>query len=370
MRELPDGKPYDGHVKDAASHPWDRPAAEQDAGRSCVFGLLPEDFERLGAPGRALHIFGMLQRPWTWRDGAPRVNREIRTWLEAHTTIGLPEIVDRRSSEDGSTKVALRLADGHLIEAVHMPRAVKNPRVTLCISSQVGCAMGCAFCATGSMGILRNLSAGEIVGQVLALLRTLGPERPHAITLVFMGMGEPLHNLDNVHKAIRILNHTAGLNISAKRITVSTSGLVSGLERLATLTPRPWIALSLNATTDASRNTLMPVNRAWNLQRLREAMAAWPLEAREKFTVEYVLMAGVNDTDEDAHRLAAWMGELKAKHNLNLIPFNAHEGSGFQPPDEARIQAFSDVLKGHGCFVTVRRSRGRDVQAACGQLVR
>ena len=344
-----------------------RPAQES---RPSAFGLLPEDFEAMGAPGRGVHIFNMIQRPWTWVEGRPRLSREIREWMERHADLALPEVLDQCASEDGSTKIVLGLSDGERIEAVHMPREVRNPRVTLCLSSQVGCAMDCAFCATGSLGLKRNLSAGEIVGQVIAVLRALGPERPHAITLVFMGMGEPLHNLDNVHRAIQVMNHERGLNISTRRITVSTSGLVSGIERLAHLQPRPWLALSLNATTDETRDRLMPVNRTWNLARLRETLGAWPLEARERLTFEYVLMAGVNDTVEDADRLAEWLGDLRASHNVNLIRMNAHETSEFREPDEANVNAFVARLKRHGCFVTVRKSRGRDVQGACGQLAR
>ena len=349
--------------------PWDLPAPER-AGKPSIFALLPEDIAALGAPGRAAHIFVQCQHPWAWVENRPRVSREIRDWMALHLDFALPQIVERYSSEDGSTKLVLALADGERIEAVHMPRAVRNPRVTLCLSSQVGCAMGCTFCATGAMGIKRNLTAGEIVGQVLALLRELGPEKPHQITLVFMGMGEPLHNLDHVHRAIRIFNHPQGLNISTKRITVSTSGLVSGIEKLARLEPRPWLAISLNATTDAARGEVMPVNRVWNLARLRQALDQWPLGAKEKLTIEYVLMAGVNDTPEDAQRLADWMGELRLAHNLNLIRMNEHAASNFKEPAEERLKAFVARLKALGCFVTVRKSRGRDVQAACGQLIR
>nr|WP_320132792.1 23S rRNA (adenine(2503)-C(2))-methyltransferase RlmN [uncultured Holophaga sp.] len=332
--------------------------------------MLPEDFEAAGAPGRGEHLFARIQRPWEYREGRPWLSREIREWLEAGFETGLPEVAECYPSEDGSTKLMLRLGDGECIEAVHMPREVRNPRVTLCVSSQVGCGMGCAFCATGTLGIRRNLSAGEIVGQVLATLRALGPGRPHAITLVFMGMGEPLHNLDQVHRAIRILNHPRGLNISTRRITVSTSGLVPGIERLAHLEPRPWLALSLNATTDEARSAIMPVNRAWGLARLRQALDAWPLADREKLTIEYVLMAGQNDTPEDADRLADWLGELRRGHNVNLIRMNEHEATGFREPAEDRVDAFVAHLKARGCFVTVRKSRGRDVQGACGQLVR
>ncbi|WP_052572534.1 23S rRNA (adenine(2503)-C(2))-methyltransferase RlmN [Holophaga foetida] len=332
--------------------------------------MLPEDFTAMGAPGRAEHIFAMIQRPWEYRDGFPRLSREIREWLVANLDTALPEVAERHASEDGSTKLMLRLGDGECIEAVHMPREVRNPRVTLCVSSQVGCAMGCAFCATGTLGIRRNLSAGEIVGQVLAALRELGPERPHAITLVFMGMGEPLHNLEQVHRAIQILNHTRGLNISTRRITVSTSGLVPGIERLAHMEPRPWLAVSLNATTDEARSALMPVNRAWGLARLREALDAWSLGDRERLTIEYVLVAGQNDTMEDAERLAEWMGELRRGHNVNLIRLNEHEAASFREPDEAQVNAFVARLKALNCFVTVRKSRGRDIQGACGQLVK
>ena len=348
-------------------NPWDAPAPE-GAGLASAFGLLPEDLE--GAPGRAEHVFSRLQRPWTWREEGLFLNRAAREWLAAGFDTSLPELVERHPSEDGATKVVLRLRDGERIEAVHMPREVRNPRVTLCISSQVGCAMGCTFCATGAMGIRRNLSAGEIVGQVLALIRTLGPEHPHAITLVFMGMGEPLHNLDNVHRAIQILNHPAGLNISTRRITVSTSGLVPAIERLAGMRPRPWLALSLNATTDEARNRVMPVNRVWNLARLREALGAWGLAPGERFLLEYVLLAGENDTPEDADRLADWLGDLRAGHNINLIRMNEHPASAFRQPPEASLQAFLDRLKARGCFVTVRKSRGRDVQGACGQLLK
>jgi len=350
-----------------AAHPWDA-AAPEAAGLPSAFGLLPEDLE--GAPGRAEHVFNRLQRPWTYRPEGLFLNREAREWIAASYDTSLPEIVERHPSEDGATKVVLRLRDGERIEAVHMPRDVRNPRVTLCISSQVGCAMGCTFCATGAMGIRRNLSAGEIVGQVLSLIRTLGPAQPHAITLVFMGMGEPLHNLDNVHRAIRILNHPWGLNISTRRITVSTSGLVPAIERLSGLRPRPWLALSLNATTDEARSRVMPVNRVWGLERLREALGAWGLAPGEKFLLEYVLLAGENDSVEDADRLADWLGELRHGHNINLIRMNEHAASTFRQPGEERLQAFLDRLKSRGCFVTVRKSRGRDVQGACGQLLK
>ncbi len=349
--------------------PWDAPAPEK-AGRPSAFGLLPEDLKALGCPNDPNHLFSLLQRPWTWKEGAPKLGKDNLAFLESVADLGLPDIDESTESSDGTRKLALTLSDGRRIETVHMPRVVKNARVTMCISSQVGCAMGCTFCATGAMGIQRNLSAGEIVGQVLSVMSALGPGTSSRLTLVFMGMGEPLHNLDHVHRAIHVLTHSAGLCIPARRITVSTSGLVSGIEKLAKLKPRPLLAISLNASSDTARSRTMPVNKVWNLEKLRAALDSWGLRSNEKFTFEYVLLAGENDTDEDADRLVAWLGALSKGHNLNLIPMNEHDASEFCEPAEARIQAFSDRLKSHGCFVTVRRSRGRDVNAACGQLVK
>jgi 23S rRNA (adenine2503-C2)-methyltransferase len=349
--------------------PWERQAPER-GGPPSAWSLIPEDLAAGGCPGRPEHVFGRLQRVRTWRSENLFLSREIRAWLEESTDLSLPVILERHPSADGSTKLVLGLSDGHRIEAVHMPRGANDRRTTYCVSSQVGCALGCTFCATGAMGIVRNLTAGEIVGQVLALMRELGPQCGEFLFLVFMGMGEPLHNLDHVHRAIRVLCHPAGMLLSPRRITVSTAGLVSGIERLARMEPRPQLAVSLNATTDAARSATMPVNRAWNLARLRQALDAWQLKRHERFLFEYVLLAGVNDTLEDADRLAVWLGELCRYHNVNLIPMNEHEHATFREPAEERVRAFARRLHEHGCFVTVRRSRGRDVQGACGQLVR
>ena len=349
--------------------PWDRKAPEKD-GLPSAWALLPEDLVAGGCPGRPELVFSRLQRVRTWQPDRLFLAREIREWLAANTDLSLPTIAERHPSADGASRLVLRLADGHRIEAVHMPRRADDPRVTFCLSSQVGCAMGCTFCATAAMGIVRNLTAGEIVGQVLALMHELGPKLGEYVHLVFMGMGEPLHNLDHVHRAITVLCHPEGALLSPWRITVSTSGLVSGIEKLARMNPRPQLAVSLNATTDAERSATMPVNRAWNLARLRQALDAWELKRHERFVFEYVLLAGVNDTLEDAERLVAWLGELRHRHNVNLIPMNEHPHAPFREPVEERVQAFARCLHEQGCFITVRRSRGRDVQGACGQLVR
>ncbi|HSF38639.1 MAG TPA: 23S rRNA (adenine(2503)-C(2))-methyltransferase RlmN [Thermoanaerobaculia bacterium] len=349
--------------------PWDRKAPEKE-GLPSAWALLPEDLVSGGCPGRPELVFSRLQRVRTWERDRPFVSRHTRAWMEAHADLSLPAIVARQPSADGSTKLALELSDGHRVEAVHMPRKDGDRRVTYCISSQVGCALGCTFCATGAMGIVRNLTAGEIVGQVLALMHQLGPKLGESVTLVFMGMGEPLHNLDHVHRAITVLCHPEGALLSPWRITVSTSGLVSGIEKLARMSPRPLLAVSLNATTDAARSATMPVNRAWNLARLRQALDAWELKRHERLLFEYVLLAGENDTLEDADRLADWLGELRHRHTVNLIPMNEHAHSPFREPADPCVQSFAARLHQHGCFVTVRRSRGRDVQGACGQLVR
>lgn len=351
---------------------WDQPAPELLAGlRPNVAGLdrkaLGELMKAYGEkPFRAQQIFeGLFQQRWTNWSEFTHLSQALRTRLETDTVLAWPQILDSASSQDGSTKHAFRMSDGACVEGVHMPY---EDRATLCISSQVGCAMGCTFCATGQMGIIRNLSAAEIVGQVMAMLIHHGHPQGRPVNLVFMGMGEPLHNLDHVMEAFRILNDPKGLAIPDWRVTVSTSGLVSGIQRLATFKPRPRLALSLNATTDEHRSRIMPVNRAWNLERLAETLAAFPFEKDERVTLEYVLLKDETDTDADARRLAAFARRFPAK--INLIPFNEHEGSGFATPTEARINAFGRHLSQQGLTVSVRRSRGQDIAGACGQLVR
>ncbi len=341
------------------------PAPEKAAGPS-LWALLPEDFARRGHTGDATALFARVQRTSSWRDGAPAVGRAVRSLL-ATCDASLPIMQSRHASEDGATRVVLSLSDGHRIECVHMPRAVKNPRVTLCVSSQVGCAMGCTFCATGTMGIKRNLTAGEIVGEVLALMHAMGPATGHSLNVVFMGMGEPLHNLEHVARAIEVLCHPMGVGMAANRITVSTSGLVPGIERLARLTVRPLLAVSVNATTDSSRSAVMPVNRAFNLARLKEALLAFPQRRGEKILLEYVLLRGVNDSEDDAIRLAEFARGLR--HNVNVIPLNEHAATDYRAPENAHVQAFARRLSELGCLCTIRKNRGRDVSGACGQLV-
>ncbi len=332
-----------------------------------AFDLTFDELVALRPPNDARYLYRKLFNFSDWAEGRPVVGKESTVFLSEHFDFALPEITEVRRSEDGSSKLLLRLADGNVIEAVHMPRAVKNPRVTLCLSSQVGCAMGCTFCHTATMGLVRNLTASEIVGQVLAILRALGPIDSGRVTLVFMGMGEPLHNVEAVLRAVAIMSEEAGLRISPQRITVSTSGLVPGIERMASAPVRPCLAISVNATTDEARARTMPVAKKYSLQDLTTAVKRLTLRPHEKVTFEYVLLRGENDTVEDAERLAEIVRPFR--HNLNVIPYNVYEGALFAAPEEDALQLFVKRLQDRGCLVTVRRSRGRDVAAACGQLV-
>ncbi|MFZ1612874.1 MAG: 23S rRNA (adenine(2503)-C(2))-methyltransferase RlmN [Holophaga sp.] len=352
--------------------PWESPAPEAAvAPQLNAAGLskaqLAEHLKTLGEPSfRATQVFeGLYKHRWTHWEAFTNLPITLRERLHVEVALAWPDITESLASEDGSTKHAFRLADGQLVEGVHMPYA---GRTTLCLSSQVGCAMGCTFCATGQMGIVRNLTAAEIVGQVMAML--LAHQHPEGvpINLVFMGMGEPMHNLAHVMAAFALLTDAGGLAIPPRRITVSTCGLVSGIEKLAAFPKRPRLALSLNGTTNEYRSRIMPVNRVWNLEALAKTLMAFPLEHNERITLEYVLLKGVTDSLEDARRLSTFARKFPSK--VNLIPFNAHEGAGFEEPGEARIQEFCKFLIDRDITVSVRRSRGQDVAGACGQLVR
>jgi len=332
------------------------------------WALGPEALERVLPGTDGARVFAALQRPWRWQAGRPLLAARLGAEL-SEQGLALPTTLRTHSSSDGSRKLLLAMPRGGSVEVVHMPRAAGPERVTLCVSSQIGCALGCAFCATATLGLERQLTAGEIVGQVLLSLHAHGPRHPGELTLVFMGMGEPLHNLTHVAQAIFVLTHPRGLGLSPRRITVSTAGLVPQIALLAELPRRPLLAVSLNATTDALRSELMPVNRRYPLETLHAALVAYPCRPRERITVEYVLLAGVNDAPDDAARLADFCAGFP--HQINLIPWNEHPGSRFRAPTEAELDAFlAALLRRRPALVTVRRSRGRDIEAACGQLAR
>lgn len=270
-------------------------------------------------------------------------------------------------SQDGSVKYVYTLSTGDQVESVFMP--FEN-RDTYCVSSQVGCALGCTFCATGAMGFRRHLTPGEMVGQVLHMRRmhpaTSG--QSSRFNVVFMGMGEPLHNLNNLLRAFDILTHPQGLVLSEKDVAISTSGLVPKIERLGQRKRRPRLMVSIAATTDEARSAIMPVNRAYPLAKLVASLKQFPLQKGERIMLSYVLIAGVNDQLDDAQRLAAISSQFPSL--VNIIPMNAHEASpGMDEPEETHIERFYRALIAAGCFATVRRSRGRDVAAACGQLI-
>jgi 23S rRNA (adenine2503-C2)-methyltransferase len=265
---------------------------------------------------------------------------------------------------DGTRKMRYRTADGRAIESVLIPDDKEGrDKLTLCVSSQVGCAMDCSFCATATLGYGRNLSAGEIVEQVYRATR-LAERRP--TNLVFMGMGEPLHNFDNVAKAFALLQHPWGANFSARRITVSTSGLVPGIEKLGQLMPAPNLAVSLNATTDEVRDQLMPVNKRWPIAALLDATRKFPLAHNRRVTFEYVMLAAMNDSDADADRLPRLLRGIPSK--VNLIPWNPFPGTPYQRPSAERIRTFQERLRAGGLAVYIRTPRGDDIDAACGQL--
>ncbi|MFL6231546.1 MAG: 23S rRNA (adenine(2503)-C(2))-methyltransferase RlmN [Thermoanaerobaculia bacterium] len=286
--------------------------------------------------------------------------RELRERLDERFRVGLPEIASRHLSADGTGKYLFRLRDGATIEAVDIP---DRGRRTFCISSQAGCALACAFCVTGYWGAGRNLTAGEIVGQVLAIRADRGLSM-EGLNLVFMGMGEPLLNLPNVKAALDILTEW----ISPHRITVSTVGILPGLEEMARWERRPNLAISLHAPDEESRGRIMPVNRTYPLAELMAALQRYPLEKGRKLTFEYILIRGVNDSLRDADRLSRLLSGLRAK--VNLIPVNPDPvlGDRMVPPDDATVEAFKERLRQRGWIATVRRRRGDDVSAACGQL--
>jgi len=363
--------------------------------------------ERMGEkPFRARQLFR-----WIHHRGAasleemtdlPRAFRE-RLARETRLTTLAVDAVQR--SSDGTRKYRLRTGDGKFIEAVYMPEEPgpeafdpeaddedepgrKRVRRTLCVSTQVGCAMGCGFCMTATMGLVRNLTPGEIADQVYRVNADLRDEagreeralpatgrsrmaeapidRQRPLTnLVYMGMGEPLHNYVNVKRSLDLLLHPDGANFSHRHVTVSTSGLVPNIQRLGEET-RVKLAVSLNATTDEQRATLMPVDKKWNIAALIDACRKFPMKYGRRITFEYVLLKGVNDTDEDARRLADLLAGLPAK--VNLIPYNENPGLGFGDPGAERVQAFRRILEGRGFAAMVRKNRGRDISAACGQL--
>lgn len=307
---------------------------------------------------RATQIFKWLyQHDVSSFDEMTNVSKALRAELARTACISrlVPETVEVGS--DGTRKYLFMLEDGNAVESVIIPDEDRN---TLCISSQAGCAMQCAFCLTGTFSLTRNLTTAEIVNQILAVRRDV-----EVRNIVMMGMGEPLHNLDNVIPALQIMAEDNGLQLSSRRVTVSTCGLVPELERLGREVTVN-LAVSLNATTDELRDRIMPVNKAYPIATLLAALKNYPLPGRRKITIEYVLLGGLNDTPEDAKRLVRLLSDIPCK--INLIPFNPHEGADFRPPTRAALDTFHKYLLDRHFTVITRDSRGSDISAACGQL--
>lgn len=334
-----------------------------------LIGLLPHELEAFAVELGASRFRGRQLATWIYRKGVVDLERmtdlpkDFRALVAERAQLDLPDVERVTASADGSRKLVFRLEDGARVSAVLMP---DDDRITLCLSAQVGCGFECAFCLTGTMGLERNLTTAEIVGQLLAG-NALLPDGQRVTHMVFMGMGEPLANYRPLVDAIKIfIDARLGLGYSPRRITVSTVGLVSAIDRLGRENLRVNLAISLHAASDEVRSRLMPVNRSWNLEALMAAVKRYPLAPRQHVFFEYVLLDGVNDSDDEARRLVKLLRGVRAK--VNLIPFNDWDGTRFRRPPLQRILAFQAILLGAGITTTVRWSKGEDIGAACGQL--
>lgn len=324
---------------------------------------LKDEFKALGLEGfRAKQV-----RQWLFSkdassfDDMTNISKTFRELLKQHYYIEQLPVLIQQKSEDGTIKFLIEARSGDRIESVWIP---SNDRRTLCVSTQVGCGMACDFCLTGEMGLKRNLSLAEILEQIGSVRRHL-PEGERITNLVFMGMGEPLANTKNLYPALDILIDPECFGFSRHHITVSTSGLALEIEKFGDRTPVK-LAISLNATTNDVRDVVMPINKKYNLERLIEACQRMTLPKRNRITFEYVMLHGVNDSMEDAKRLVSILSRLKAK--INLLPFNEYPGSPYKRPPEEHVRRFQKYLLDHHFVAVVRRSRGRDILGACGQL--
>ena len=353
-----------------------------EGGKINLIGLTREQLrEALLTAGTAERQVKMrLGQLWQWlyhwgvRDFAAMTNlaKDYRMLLADHFTIEIPQVVTRQISTDGTRKYLVRIVGGHEVEVVYIP---ETDRGTLCISSQVGCTLTCSFCHTGTQKLVRNLTASEIVGQVMLARDDLGEwpvqggqriDTRLISNVVLMGMGEPLYNFENVRDGIRVVMDNEGIALGRRRITLSTSGVVPEIARTATEIGC-LLAVSFHATTDAVRDTLVPINKKWNIATLLDALRNYPgVSNSERITFEYVMLDGVNDSKEDAHRLVDLLRGIPAK--VNLIPFNEWPGAPYKRSSGNRIHAFADIIYNAGYASPIRTPRGEDIMAACGQL--
>lgn len=328
--------------------------------------------EELGEPAyRARQIFaGLHRRRLRSFEEMSDLPKEFRARLGEKADPASLTVESRYLSTDGTRRYLMKTRDGYPVETVFIP---EEHRDTICFSSQSGCPLQCTFCLTAQLGLLRNLTAGEIVEQIVVALNDVygvGGKTPHGTNLVGMGAGEPFLNFDELMKAIRIMADPEGLHIVPNRVTVSTAGVVPRIRELATIPDRPHLAVSLAAPTDELRDELMPINRKWPLAELLAACRDFEksLKPGERFTFEYVMLAGVNDSDEQANRLANLLNRHRLRVKVNLIPHNPAEPLPYQPSTMERVETFREILESKGVQVFVRRPRGRDILAACGQL--
>jgi 23S rRNA (adenine2503-C2)-methyltransferase len=320
-----------------------------------------EDLGDKSFRGRQLYheIYQRREEHLTQMAVLPKV---VRTRLENSFEIRIPKIQDRQQSKDGTIKFLFRLDDGKCIESVFIP---EDHRQTLCISSQVGCGVGCTFCMTARMGFHRNLTSGEILGQVLAIARD-GCLTQLGFNVVFMGMGEPLYNYKNVMKAFRIMTDSKAMGLSHRKITVSTAGVVPAINRMQSEMKMPNLAISLNAANDDVRHEIMPINQKWSLKDLLDACRSFSSQLQHRITFEYVLLSGITDSDQDAQQLVKLLEGLKIK--VNLIPYNPDSFLPFKRPGPNRVERFQSILIRGSVSAFVRKTRGDDISAACGQL--
>jgi len=332
--------------------------------------LLASSFDL--TPYRGRQVFSWLYRKKVQNfSEMTDISKKLRLELEERFYISRPRLLTAEQSRDGSRKYLFGLVDGSEVESVLI---CQPTRYTLCISSQVGCAIGCKFCRTAQMGLKRHLTAAEIIGQVIAVQEDValkdgrgGEDGREAFqNIVFMGMGEPLHNKDSVIASVKILNDELGLNFSGRKITVSTSGLVPAIKEFGESGARANLAISLNATNDEVRSEIMPINNRWPLKDLIGVLREYPLRPHRRITFEYVMLGGVNDTDDDIKRLPVLLRGIPAK--INLIPYNANAGLGFKAPSSEKVYEWQRRLLDIGMNSTIRWSKGDDINAACGQL--
>jgi 23S rRNA (adenine2503-C2)-methyltransferase len=356
------------------SSPRDVTSVVQKAGKPSIQSLLLEEIAadlaaRNERPYRAKQIVDWIyEKRVTSFDAMSDLPQELRKRLADAFDFGQLETVRVLGAEDTTRKFLFRLADGNLIESVLIPASpslygATSDRRTICVSTQVGCAYGCKFCASGLDGYTRNLETSEIVQQLLAVEKASGEKIDN---VVFMGMGEPLANFDNVIRAIRIINAPWGMEIGARHITVSTSGLAPQIRKLADEPLQSRLAISLHGATDEVRNKIMPVNRKYDLKTLLSACDYYASRKKQRIYFEYILIAGINDAEEQAHLLAGHTRRLGAK--VNLIPYNTVEGLEWARPSRTRQERFLSILREHGTVATLRREKGHDIDAACGQL--